>query len=124
MKHIFIFHFASFEPISTNETYILHPPQGVKWIIVIDKCADYLRREGVDVLDAVRFADGDVLRTEPLEGGILDEADLVARDAYFEVLEDEPVCNDACALPLCAGKDDDGGARSPLFEPARPILEG
>jgi hypothetical protein len=47
--------------------------------IILDKRVDYLRQEGVNVLDAVRFADDDVLEHELLEGGLLDEADLVAR---------------------------------------------
>jgi hypothetical protein len=83
-----------------------------------------LLQEGVNVLNAVRFVDDDVLETELLEGGLLDEADLIARDAYFEVLGDELVRNNVCVLLLCAGKDDDVDAWSPLFELARPILKG
>ena len=74
-----------------------HPPAG-------DKRTNYLRQDGDDVLDAVRFVD-DVLETKLLEGGLLDEADLVAPDAYFEVLRDESVRNNVCALLLCASKD-------------------
>jgi hypothetical protein len=91
---------------------------------VRDERTDYLRQEGVDVLDVVRFVDDDILETELLEGGLLDEADLVARDAHFEVLWDESVRNNIWALLLCAGKDNDVDVWSPLFELARTILEG
>jgi hypothetical protein len=85
---------------------------------------DYLRQDGIDVLDAVRFVDDDILETEFLEGRFLDEADLVARYADFEVLRDESVRDDFCALLFCTGEEDNVDIRSPLFELARPILEG
>jgi hypothetical protein len=71
----------------------------------------------------VRFVDDDVVETKLLEGGLLDEADLVATDAYFEVLRDESVRNNVCALLLCASKDAEIDDWSPLFELAGLILE-
>jgi hypothetical protein len=45
-----------------------------------------VRKNGIDVLGTVRFVNDDVLKTEFLEGGFFDEADLIARYAYFEIL--------------------------------------
>ena len=44
----------------------------------------------------------------------VDEADLVACGAYFEVLGDESTHNNDCALLLCACKDDDDDVWSPF----------
>lgn len=47
----------------------------------------------------------------------------MAPDAYFELLRDESVRNDVCALPLCATKDAEIDDWSPLFELPGLILE-
>ena len=51
-----------------------------------DKGADDLQKDGIVVLGTVRFVNDDVLETEFLEGRFFDEADLIARYAYFEIL--------------------------------------
>jgi hypothetical protein len=61
-----------------------------------------LGQQRIDVLDAVRLVDDDILETELLEGRFLDEADLVGCDADFEVLRDEAVRDDVRALFFCA----------------------
>jgi hypothetical protein len=71
----------------------------------------------------MRFVDDDILETEFLECRFLDEADLVTGYADFEVLRNESVCDDFCALVFCTGEEDNIEVRSPLFELARPILE-
>ena len=70
------------------------------------------------------FIDDNIFEAEYLEGEFLNEANLVTRDANFEILRNEPVCNDLCALFLGASEDDDVHVGSPLFELARPILKG
>ena len=89
-----------------------------------DEGVDHLRKDGIDVLDVVRFFNDDVLETEFLEGGFFDEIDLIARYAYFEILWDELVRDDLCAFFFCPGEDDNVHVRSPLFDLARPVLEG
>jgi hypothetical protein len=64
------------------------------------------REHGIDVFDAVRLVDDDVLERELLEGGLLDETNLIRRHADFEVLRDEAGRDDLRAL-LRAAKDDD-----------------
>ena len=71
----------------------------------------------------MRFVDDDVFEAEFFECGLLDEAYFVARYAHFEVLSDESVRNDLCALFFGSREDDDVHVRSPLFELARPVLE-
>ena len=88
-----------------------------------DEGADDLRKNGIHVLDTVRFVNDDIFEAEFLEGRFLDEADLVARYTYFEILWDELVGDDLCAYLFGLGEDDNVHVRSPLFELARPVLE-
>jgi hypothetical protein len=81
------------------------------------------REHGIDVLDAVRLVDDDVLERELLEGGLLDETNFIRCHADFEVLRDEAGRDDLRAL-LRAAKDDDVRVRRPLPELASPVLEG
>ena len=78
-----------------------------------DKGADDLRKNGIVVLGTVRFVNDDVLETEFLEGRFFDEADLIARYAYFEILWYESVRDDLRALFLSPGEDDDVHVWSP-----------
>jgi hypothetical protein len=71
----------------------------------------------------VRFVNDDIFEAEFLEGSFLNEADLVARYTYFEILWDELVGDDLCAYFFGLGEDDNVHVRSPLFELARPVLE-
>lgn len=71
----------------------------------------------------MRFVNDDVLETEFLEGGFFDEADLIARYAYFEILWYESVRDNLRALFLGPGEDDDVHVWSPLFKLVRPVLE-
>ena len=41
---------------------------------------------GVNDFDVIRYVDDDILETKSFEGGILNEADLVASSAHFGVL--------------------------------------
>jgi predicted enzyme involved in methoxymalonyl-ACP biosynthesis len=82
-----------------------------------------LREDGIDVLNSMRFVDDDILEAEFLERRFLDEADLITCYADFEVLRDESVRDDFCALVFCTSEEDNVKVRSPLFELARPILE-
>ena len=56
-----------------------------------------MRKDGIDVLDLVRFVDYNVLKIELLERRWFNETDLVVCDAEFEILRDESVRNDFCA---------------------------
>jgi hypothetical protein len=59
-----------------------------------------LRKDGIDVLDPVRFVYYDILETEIFERRFFDEADLVVCNADFEILRDESVRNASCARLL------------------------
>ena len=83
-----------------------------------------MREDGIYVLDSMGFIDDNILETEFLERRFLDEADLVTCNADFEVLRDESVRDDCCALVFCTGEEDNVEVRGPLFELTRPILEG
>jgi hypothetical protein len=65
-----------------------------------NKGVGYLRKDGIDIPDPVRFVDYDILETELLERRFFDEADLAVCDAAFEILRDESVRNDFCARLL------------------------
>jgi hypothetical protein len=88
-----------------------------------DECSDDLRKNGIDILDSVSFVDYNIFETEFLEGGFLDQADLVARYTNFEILRDESVRDDLCALFLGTSKDDDVHVGGPLLEFPRPVLK-
>jgi len=70
------------------------------------------------------FVDDIIFEAELLEGRFLDEANFVTRDANVEILRNEPICDDLCALFLGASEDDNVHVRGPLFELTRPILRG
>ena len=78
---------------------------------------------GVDVLDAMRFVNSNVFEGEFLERGFLDQAQLVSCDADLEILWEEPVGNDFCALLLPASQDSDMKVWGPFLEFPSPILE-
>lgn len=56
-----------------------------------------MRKDGINVLDPVRFVDYNAVETELLEHRWFNETDLVVCDAGFEILRDESVRNDFCA---------------------------
>jgi len=78
---------------------------------------------GVDVLDAMCLVNSDVFEGELLERGLLDQTQLVRRDADFEVLWEEPVGNDFCAVLLPAGKNSDIEVWRPFIKFPGPILK-
>ena len=59
-----------------------------------------MRKDGINVLDPVRFVDYNILETELLERRFFDEADLMVCDADFDILRDESIRNDFCARLL------------------------
>lgn len=71
----------------------------------------------------MRLVDDDVFEAKFLECALLDEAYFVGRDADLEVLGDQAIGNDFCALLFAAGEDDDAEVRGPLLKFAGPILE-
>jgi len=82
-----------------------------------------LGKYGVDVLDAMCLVNSDVFEGEFLERGLLDQTQLVSRDADFEVLWEEPVGNDFCALLLPAGQNSDIEVGRPFLKFSGPILK-
>jgi len=82
-----------------------------------------LRKYRVDVLDAMCLVNRDVFEGEFLERGLLDQTQLVCRDADFEVLWEEPVGNDFCALLLPAGQNSDIEVWRPFLKFSGPILK-
>ena len=82
-----------------------------------------LGQYGVDVLDAMRLINCDVFEGEFLERGLLDQTQLVCGDADFEVLREEPIGDDFCALLLSTCQDSDIEVWGPFFKLPRPILE-
>ena len=77
----------------------------------------------VRVLDAVGLVDDDVLEAQLLEGALLNQAQLVSRDAHVEVLRKQAVRDQLCALVLGTRQRENIKARRPLLELARPILQ-
>ena len=71
----------------------------------------------------MRLVDDDIFKTKFLEYAFFDQANFVACDADFEVLWQEPVCNDFGAFFFGTGEKYDVEVRSPLPEFARPILK-
>ena len=79
--------------------------------------------DGVDVLDAVRLVDDDVLERELLECALLDETDLVGGDADFKVLGDEAARHNLRTLLLRPSEDDGLEIGRPLLELALPVAQ-
>jgi hypothetical protein len=50
---------------------------------------DNLQKDRINILDSVRFVDYNILETELLEGGFLDQEDLVACCTNFKILWDD-----------------------------------
>ena len=103
--------------------------------------ADDLAEHRVDVLDAMRLVDDDVLPRELLERTLLAQAELVRRDQDVEVLRENLVLDDdglrvqrqrvrfqlgnsgTYPLLLAAAEHDDVEAGDPLLELAVPVVE-
>lgn len=82
-----------------------------------------LGKYGVDVLDAMCLVNSDVFEGEFLERGLLDQTQLVSRDTDFEVLWEEPVGNDFCALLLPTSQNSDIEVWRPFLKFSGPILK-
>jgi hypothetical protein len=65
-----------------------------------------LQKNRIDIIDTASFVNDDVFETEFLEGRFLDEADIIARYAHFEMLWAESV-HDVFVLFFGSGEDDD-----------------
>jgi len=83
-----------------------------------------LREDRIDILDAVRLVDNDILKRELFECRLLDKTHLICRYADLEVLRNEAVGDDLCTLVFRPRKENDVKIRRPPFEFAMPILEG
>ena len=82
-----------------------------------------LGKYGVDVLDAMCLVNSDVFEGEFLERGLLDQTQLVSRDTDFEILWEEPVGNDFCALLLPTSQNSDIEVWRPFLKFSGPILK-
>jgi hypothetical protein len=73
-----------------------------------------LQKDGIDILDLVRFVDYNIFETDFLKRRFFDEVGLVVCDADFEILRDESVHLDFYALVFCSGEEESiVGTRAP-----------
>ena len=81
-----------------------------------DERPNDFREDGVDVLDAVRLVDDDVLERELLECRALNQAQLVSSDADFEILRQQSVRDASRAFLFGSSHDCDIKVWRPHFE--------